>query len=148
MNHYSVKPLHIALRRSRLLAWLLGAVCIASVALLALLPLLVWGRIVAALGLILATTHAYKLHVDRVLSYSITALELGSNGDFRCYTPAHDWRDAEVLGSTFVTPWLTVLNLRSPEQRLARHVVILPDAVDRDAFRRLRVWLRWGQPHE
>jgi toxin CptA len=41
-------------------------------------------------------------------------------------------------------PWLTVLNLKLPGKRLVRHVILLPDALDENEFRRLRVWLRWG----
>ncbi len=47
-----------------------------------------------------------------------------------------------VLGS-FVAPWLTVVRWRPDGSRLARTVLVPPDAVDPDAFRRLRVLLRW-----
>lgn len=49
-----------------------------------------------------------------------------------------------VLGSTFVATGLVVLNLRGEGEWWARHVVIVRDAVDATSFRRLRVWLRWG----
>ncbi len=46
-------------------------------------------------------------------------------------------------GSTYVSPYLTVLNLKEEGRRLMKSVVILPDAIDREEFRQLRVWLRW-----
>ena len=54
-----------------------------------------------------------------------------------------------LLGSSFVAPYLTVLELKPLEttrwcHKLHAHsVVILPDAVDSEEFRRLRVLLRW-----
>ena len=67
-----------------------------------------------------------------------------------------------LLGSSFVTPYLTVLELKphknfwSPLQPLllpmsrkflrrfsARSIVIMPDGVDMEKFRQLRVLLRW-----
>jgi len=51
-----------------------------------------------------------------------------------------------VLGSSYVSGWLTVLNLQTSDGRKCRSVVILPDAADMEPCRRLRVWLRWGIP--
>ena len=56
--------------------------------------------------------------------------------------------EVTVLGNTVVTPYLTVLNCRHNQltfaQRLfAQHIIIFPDAVDTEAYRRLRVYLRW-----
>jgi toxin CptA len=66
-----------------------------------------------------------------------------------------------ILGSSFVAPYLTVLELRPLEpsagssgtgirewwrkrwKHRPRSVVILPDAIDAEAFRQLRVLLRW-----
>ncbi len=48
-----------------------------------------------------------------------------------------------VLGTTFVAPWLIVINFKVEGHQLPHTAVILPDAVDQDSFRALRVWLRW-----
>lgn len=50
----------------------------------------------------------------------------------------------EVLPGSVVHPTLTVLNLRVLGRRLSYHVIVMPDAVEAQAFRQLRVWLRWG----
>lgn len=55
-----------------------------------------------------------------------------------------EWREAEVLSSSLVLPYLTVLNLKLSNGRKPFHVVLLPDSVDAENFRRLRVWLKWG----
>jgi toxin CptA len=54
-----------------------------------------------------------------------------------------------LLGSSFVEPYLTVLELKPLEplkswRRFSSHsVVILPDGIDAEEFRQLRVLLRW-----
>ena len=53
--------------------------------------------------------------------------------------------DADILGTTYVTPSLTVLNVRERGARAARHIVLVPDNIDAEAFRRLRVLLRWSR---
>ncbi len=45
---------------------------------------------------------------------------------------------------SFVAPWLVVVRWRPEGARFTRTVLVPPDAVDADAFRRLRVRLRWG----
>ena len=54
-----------------------------------------------------------------------------------------EWQPCEILDSTYVTAFLTVVNLRVAQGRRIRSVVILPDCMAADDYRRLRVWLRW-----
>lgn len=55
------------------------------------------------------------------------------------------WREYQVLGSTYVMPYLTVLQLRQADDGAATRVVLLPDSLPADDFRRLRVLLRWQE---
>lgn len=48
-----------------------------------------------------------------------------------------------VLGSSFVAPYLTVLNLEAGNGQVVRHALILPDSLGPDEFRQLRIRLRW-----
>lgn len=52
-------------------------------------------------------------------------------------------RAGRLVDGSFVAPWLAVVRWRPEGARLSRAVVIAPDAVDAEAFRRLRVLLRW-----
>jgi len=52
-------------------------------------------------------------------------------------------RTAEVLGTSYVSSTLTVLNLKIVGRGLVEHVLVVPDNVDPEAFRKLRVVLRW-----
>jgi toxin CptA len=74
---------------------------------------------------------------------AITAIELEDDGGV---VHRRDGRKehARLLASTYVSPCLTLLNLRVARRIPAQHIIIVPDNVEAEAFRRLRVWLRWG----
>lgn len=94
---------------------------------------------------VLAGSLAYVLRCEvlRLAPASIVAFTL--HADCRCefHTRSGAVREAALLGSSFVAPWLTVLNLKTVDSRLAQYVVIVPDAVDSGIFRKLRVRLKW-----
>lgn len=48
-----------------------------------------------------------------------------------------------VVDGSFVAPWLTVIHWRPAGSRWTRTILLLPDMVEANAFRRLRVLLRW-----
>jgi toxin CptA len=50
-----------------------------------------------------------------------------------------------IMPGSLVAPGLTVLNMQQQGARTARNVVILPDSLDAESFRQLRVWLKWGE---
>jgi toxin CptA len=54
-------------------------------------------------------------------------------------------REVEILGTTYVSARLTVLNLRESGSLFTQHVILVPDNVDPEEFRQLRVVLRWGR---
>ncbi len=74
---------------------------------------------------------------------AIVALEIGDSGVVTFRTRSGQWRRGTVLGSTFVAPYLTVLNLKVDGRRRAYHAVVMADSVAADEYRRLSVWLRW-----
>jgi toxin CptA len=73
----------------------------------------------------------------------VIALRISSDNAFSVQTRRGEWRECEVLGSTYVTAFLTVLNFRVSGARRVRSVVLMSDSMAADDFRRLRVWLRW-----
>lgn len=74
---------------------------------------------------------------------SAVAIEISSDNKLSVQTRCGEWSECEVLGSTYVMPYLTVLNLRQSDSRATRRIVILRDSIDAEDFRKLRVWLRW-----
>jgi len=53
-----------------------------------------------------------------------------------------------VLSSSFVAPYLTVLNLQEIESGRRFSAVLLADNTQSESFRQLRVWLRWGRERQ
>lgn len=145
MAHYSAKPLAVDLRASRQLAVLLALAGAAALLLVLWLPLPAGVRL--ALGLLLpaVTVHALLRDALRLLPWSVTALQLAGDGTLRYCTRAGQWQAAQLLGSSCVTAWLTVLALKPSGGWLARGVVLLPDSLEREDYRRLRIRLRWGE---
>jgi len=72
----------------------------------------------------------------------IVGLEFQDDEHLAFRTADGCWHPSRLLGTSYVTPALTVLNLGSGWMA-ARHVVILDDSVDPETFRALRVRLKW-----
>ena len=71
-----------------------------------------------------------------------TGLRLAADGRLQCRDDTMEWRDAEVLGDSFVSTGLIVLRYR-PAGGPVRTLTLLPDSAAADGLRRLRVSLRW-----
>jgi len=70
-------------------------------------------------------------------------LRVAADGRLQCLDEAMEWRDAEVLGDSFVSTGLIVLRYRTAGK--ARALTLLPDSASMDDLRRLRVSLRWAR---
>ncbi len=134
----------IQLQPSRLLAAILTAVHLAVWCLVLTLAVASWLVAGTALLLMLSAYVTISRHALLRQSQSIVCLELTDREHVRLQTHAGAWHSGCILGSSTVAPWLTVLNIRRDDQRWPAHVVLMGDSLDPAAFRRLRVWLRWG----
>lgn len=74
---------------------------------------------------------------------SVVALELSDEMSCALETQHGEHITCTLLGSSFVAPYLTVLNLKPSAGFFTRSVVILADSIDAEQFRQLRVLLRW-----
>jgi toxin CptA len=72
-----------------------------------------------------------------------TRLRIAADGRLQCLDEAMEWRDAEVLGDSFVSTGLIVLRYRTAGQ--VRSLALLSDSAGADDLRRLRVALRWAR---
>jgi toxin CptA len=96
---------------------------------------------IVAVGLVASAVE----HVRRALHRSalaVAALELDASGGVAVAGPASDWSPARLVDAAVPVPWLAVVSLRDGLGR-RRTAVVLPDSLAPEAFRRLRVWLRW-----
>ncbi len=103
----------------------------------------VWSQ--SGLSLLLAANliHAVAMHGRRSMAGSVIELNWGGEpGRLDYKTRAGQVETGTILHSTFVAPYLTVINVKSPGSRWPCHVVIFPDACRNNDFRKLRVWLR------
>lgn len=133
----NLPPLRINVYLSRrLIAMLVTMHFLAGLAVGWALPV-AWMRVTGLAAL--AASLAYSMMRQARGRY--TGLELDQDGAFRlrrndAWLPAH-------LLDAFVTPALTVLRLRL-ENGKSVALTLLPDNLDKDDFRRLRVNLKWG----
>lgn len=107
------------------------------------LTLPVWVTALLAPCLLVSLRFYLRRDCLRTAPGSVVGFEI--HPDCRCAAQIRsgEWLEARLLPSSFVAPYLTVLNLRVEGRRFPIHVTILPDAVDAEDFRRLRVRLRW-----
>ena len=100
------------------------------------------GLAVAVLGsyVWLVAHHALLWHPR-----SVRRLRWGSGGRWQVGSRDGQELSATLSPDSFVRPWLTILRLRPESGGLVRNVVLLPDMLDAEAFRRLRVRLRLEQ---
>lgn len=144
-------------------AIVLGVAHAAVAGLLWTLPL--DGLLLLVLTVIVAAgaIYAIRQHALRLGAHSVLALEFGDRT--RCLVGFRNgaWLHASVAGTSTVSRWLTVINLEVESgakqengktikaektikagKTVMTHVVIVPGSLDADAYRRLRVWLRFG----
>lgn len=96
---------------------------------------------VVAAGLGLSVFHHLRLATHRS-ALAVAGLEFSAAGRFAVADPAGTWLPAEVRRAAVPAGWLAVVAARDAHGR-SRSAVILPDAAEPEAFRRLRVWLKW-----
>ena len=134
-----LRPIRLTIGRSRRLLWALAFIhCGAAGA--ALFVALPWWLRVSLLAVVLWSgwrAHSRHLRGDGV---AVRELLLRGDGVFEV-TTATGIEEASLISADLVEPWLTVLVLRRVSGRKVS-VVLLPDNVEADAFRRLRVRLR------
>lgn len=70
------------------------------------------------------------------------SLRIAADGRLKCLDDSAEWRDAEILGDSFVSTALIVLRYRTAGGQV-RTLTLLPDSAAADDLRRLRVSLRW-----
>ncbi|MDP1862897.1 MAG: hypothetical protein Q8K52_03200 [Thiobacillus sp.] len=74
----------------------------------------------------------------------VEVVRVTAGGMLQCQNGEGEWQDVEVLGDSLVSLALIVLRYRH-EAQYVRTLVLLPDSVDAESMRRLRVSLRWAR---
>lgn len=137
---YSEAPIELA--RSSFAPAILATMALATLVVVAATPGSPALRILLATAVLCAAIDAARgLGFDRPGRWRL--LLRGSGGIDVC-TPDGAWAAGSVRAGSFVAPWLTIVIWRPEGARLDRAVLVLPDMLPKEDFRRLRVWLRWA----
>lgn len=127
--------LTLAIRPSRWLqhaSWLLTGLTVAALMLVALPP---WLQGLGLAPLLLATL--------RSKGQGAMQLQCQADGRLSLLQTGKGWQPVALLSGSIVNPWLTTIRYRSETGKQVGTLVLLPDSLDAEDFRRLRVWLKW-----
>ena len=141
---YSEAAVELTLALSRVGVAVMAAMAVATLALIFLTPGPCALRIVAATWIACAaleSIHAAALHRGR---RGIRAIHVIRAGEISVRDDGGAWQAGVLRDGSFVAPWLTIIRWRAQGGRFDRTLVILPDMVPAEDFRRLRVMLRWA----
>lgn len=138
----SVTPLHLKPRRSRLLAgFILATHGGAIVLLLVSLPL--WAGLLLSAGVVASLVTTLNRHVLMRGPNAFVELNWDSAGNWSLLDRDGKTHRAHLLRSSYLYVNLVILNFEV--NRRNRSIILLPDAIDRDTLRRLRVRLNIEQ---
>ena len=101
-----------------------------------------WMRAVAASAI--AASFAFHLSRDalQLSGRAVTGVTLKEGAQCELNLKNGETLTGIVDGSTFVTPLLTVINVRADGRGRRRTAILLPDSAPAQDLRRARVWLR------
>ena len=132
------------LQPSRYLAAMLITAHGATLVVLFSLALPIWAK--AALASLMLFSLMHHLRRNAWLSAPSASVALMLVGDrVVLITRGGEQFAGQLLHDSVVTPLVTVLNVLLQGTHIVRSVVILPDSLDAESFRQLRVWLKWGR---
>jgi len=99
-----------------------------------------WGDVLLCVLIAASGVHIYLRHVSLAHARAVVRLILTRHGQWRLVTAGGAEHSAELQGDSYVHPWLIILNFRLNKARTS--VVLFPDSLHAEDFRRLRVRLR------
>jgi toxin CptA len=136
--------LRLELRSSGYIAAVVIAAHAAAMATILPLDVPIAAKMVLVVLIVVSMPHA--LWHDALLRSrrAFTVLELRETGEVTVQTRDGEWHDAQILGTSYVSPTLSAISLRLAHACRTRHIIFVPDNCDPEQFRRLRVYLRWG----
>jgi hypothetical protein len=135
--------LRVQLAPSRRIAAALLAAHMLAGASLWVSPLPAWAALTLIAMLAAHAAISVRRHAFLDADGALLELELRDDGTLSACTREGRWLACELVGSGFVSSAFTAITLRADGERRVRSVLIAADCMERDAFRRLRVWLRW-----
>ena len=135
--------LTIHLKPSRLLAVILLSAHAAAALILQQIDIAQFIRLGGLVAI--AVSCYYYIRQDALLTAKQAVITVKLTDKLSCIVVTNNGlsREYGLSSSTFVSPYLTVLMLSTAHHQAIRSVVILPDMIDAETYRQLRVLLRW-----
>jgi len=134
--------LNLPLHRSRRALTFITVSHMTTAALLMWLPWPFTFRLAAIAAVAIACVLALRSIIGNTAAASI---QIGIDRRMRVTTRAGRQYEGEVLGGSYVGARITTIVWRPDGGRFAQSILILPDSLAADDFRRLRVVLRYGR---
>ncbi|MCF6337787.1 MAG: hypothetical protein L3J84_07515 [Gammaproteobacteria bacterium] len=136
------QPLRLQPEASRILVGLLTAGHLGAIAVLFPLDLSMMTKIGIAVVLLVSLTIAIRKQPGRIGEGGVQILTWQTDDEWVLETADGTQIKASLHESTYVHPWLVVLNFRRENQRSLLTFTLAPDALDKETFRELRVRLK------
>jgi len=134
-------PLRLDIASSRMMGEWVMLVHAMPILLLPALPTSGWLSLAVTAALFVSLVRTWRLQVSRHHPDAVCSMVWGEGKD--CLLSLHSGGQEEVsMGAqAFILPWLVILHFNS-RRRHMRYLVLLPDMLDRQVFRKLRVRLK------
>lgn len=135
---------YFTLRPSRLLTLFFLLLCASSLGAIWSLPL--HPILLSVLSAVTINWVGYHLSLDAQLrlQHSCVAFRLEEKGEAMLILRNGRHVPCKLSADSLATPYLVILNVVLNEQRGKRSLLVLPDSMGVEKFRRLRIALRWG----
>jgi toxin CptA len=149
MNN-KMKPIRLNFKPSITLTLIICTMGLGAGAIL-ILPALIWQiKLMLSIFILSAVIYTVCQYGLLLLPWSYIALNVSSSNQLQLVRRDGKHIDVRVCSDSVVTPYLTVVNCQVTDAPLVTRLlpprlVILPDALDAESYRQLRVWLRWGK---
>jgi toxin CptA len=132
------------LRPSRSLTLLFFLLCALSLVSIWSLPLPVAGLLLMTVAAMCWISYYLLLEANLSMGQSCVAFRLEGQEEIVLVLRNGLHVSGRVSADTLVTPSLVILNVALKKQSGKRSLLILPDTMGVESFRRLRVALKWG----
>jgi len=136
---------HVVLGPSRIVGAAIGVAALATLTIVFLLPVDPWQQALAMLAVLAWAAVTFWVVALRRSRYAITELRLAPDlvlvanmGDGRLVA-------GHVRSSTYVGAWVTTIVWRADGAYWSRAVLVVPDMLAAEDFRKLRVMLRYAR---
>lgn len=139
------KSITITLAPSKPLLFLYGLLAAFTSASLFYLPISAFLLGIASVLVCSLCAYVVFLHALLWLPKSLVALHLNAKGEWQAQNKKGEMFAVKIAPNSFVSHFLTVVNLQSNTGKHLGSMLIMPSRVDQDLYRRLRVQLLWGR---